>query len=43
MKLKPIGERVIVELIEIEEKTSGGIYLPEKEREKNNQGRPNLR
>ena len=28
MKLKPIGERVVLKPIEGEEKTSSGIYLP---------------
>ena len=34
MKLKPLDNRVIVEQLEAEEKTSGGIYLPDTAKEK---------
>ncbi len=34
MKLKPINGRIIVKPFEAEEKTSGGIYLPDTAREK---------
>ncbi len=34
MKLKPLGDRVIIEMIKAEEKTASGIYLPESGREK---------
>ena len=34
MKLKPIGERVIVKPIKGEEKTKSGIYLPKSEDKK---------
>jgi len=29
MKIKPIGERILVRPIKTEEKTKGGIYIPE--------------
>ncbi len=29
MKIKPLGERIVVRPIKQEEKTEGGIYLPE--------------
>jgi len=29
MTIKPIGDRVLVKMIEIEEKTKGGIVLPD--------------
>jgi chaperonin GroES len=34
MKLKPLDDRVIIKQSEAEEKTSGGIYLPETAKEK---------
>jgi len=34
MKLKPLDNRVIVEQLDAEEKTSGGIYLPDTAKEK---------
>ena len=37
MKLKPIGERVILKPIEQEEKTKSGIYLPKSEDKKQGQ------
>ncbi len=39
MKLKPLGSRVVVEPIEQEEVTSGGIVLPETAKEKPQKGR----
>ena len=39
MKLKPLGSRVVVEPIEQEEVTSGGIVLPETANEKPQKGR----
>jgi len=33
MNVKPIGERVLVRSIKAEEKTKGGIYIPEEARE----------
>ena len=38
LKLKPLGGRVIVEPIEQEEVTAGGIVLPETAKEKPQQG-----
>ncbi len=38
MKLKPLGDRVILKLVEKEEKTSGGILLPDTAREKPQKG-----
>ncbi len=34
MKLKPLGDRVVVKLIEAEEKTAGGIVIPDKAKER---------
>lgn len=39
MKLEPIGDNVIVKRLDAEEKTSGGILLPDSAREKPKQGR----
>ena len=38
IKLKPLGDRVIVEPIEQEEKTASGIILPETAKEKPQEG-----
>jgi len=38
MSLKPLGDRVIVEPVEKEEMTAGGIILPETAKEKPQQG-----
>ncbi len=38
LKLKPLGSRLVVEPIEQEEKTAGGIVLPETAKEKPQQG-----
>ncbi len=38
-KLKPLGDRIIVELIEAEDKTAGGIILPETAKEKPQEGK----
>lgn len=38
LKLKPLGDRVIVEPIEQEEMTAGGIILPETAKEKPQEG-----
>ena len=38
-KLKPLGDRIIVEPIEQEETTAAGIYLPETAKEKPQEGR----
>ncbi len=39
LKLKPLGSRVVVEPIEQEEITAGGIVLPETAKEKPQQGK----
>ncbi|MDI6732774.1 MAG: co-chaperone GroES [Planctomycetota bacterium] len=39
MKLKPIGEKIIVERIEPEGKTKGGIVLPDTAKEKPKEGK----
>jgi chaperonin GroES len=39
MKLKPLGNRVVVEPIEQEEMTAGGIVLPETAKEKPQKGK----
>lgn len=39
MKLQPINGRILVKSIEAEEKTSGGIYLPDTAKEKLHQGK----
>ena len=37
--IKPLGDRVVVEVIEQEEKTAGGIVLPDTAKEKPQEGR----
>jgi len=37
MKIKPIGERVLIKPIKAEEKTAGGIYFPEEAKEEKRQ------
>jgi chaperonin GroES len=39
MKIKPLHDRVLVERLESEEKTSGGIIIPDSAQEKPQQGR----
>ena len=39
MKVVPIGDKIVVKRVESEEKTSGGIVLPDSAREKPKQGR----
>ncbi len=39
MKITPIGERVLLKPILEEEKTKGGIYIPESARENNKKGK----
>jgi chaperonin GroES len=39
MNLKPLGSRVLVEPIEVEEVTAGGIVLPETAKEKPQKGK----
>ena len=38
MKLKPLGSRVLVKPNESEERTKGGIYIPDSAKEKKYQG-----
>ncbi len=38
-KLEPLGNRVLVQVLEQEERTKGGIYLPETAKEKPQQAR----
>jgi len=38
MKIKPLGDKVLVKRLEAEEKTEGGIVLPDTAREKPQQG-----
>ncbi len=37
MKIKPIGERVLIKPVKAEEKTEGGIYIPEEAKEEKKQ------
>ena len=39
MKLKPLGDRVVVKRLEAEEKTQGGIVLPDTAKEKPKRGK----
>jgi chaperonin GroES len=39
MKVVPLGDKLVVKRLESEEKTSGGIVLPDSAREKPRQGR----
>lgn len=39
MKLRPIGDKVVVELLEEEDKTAGGLYLPDSAKKKPQQGK----
>ena len=38
MKIKPIGKRVLIKTVKEEERTKGGIYIPESAKEKKKQG-----
>ena len=38
MKIKPIGDRVLVKMEEVEEKTAGGIFIPQTAQEKTQVG-----
>jgi len=38
MKLKPLGDRIVVKVLSQEEKTKGGIVLPETAKEKPQEG-----
>ena len=37
--LKPLGDRIVIELIEAEEKTSSGIIVPDSAKEKPQEGK----
>ena len=39
MKIKPLGERVLVELVKEEEVTKGGIIIPDSAKEKPQEGK----
>ena len=39
MKIKPLGDKILVERLEAEEKTSGGIVLPDSAKEKPKEGK----
>ena len=39
MKVKPLSDRVVIQPLEAEEKTSGGIYLPDTAKEKPQMGK----
>jgi len=39
MNLKPLGDRVVLKVLEAEEKTASGIYLPDNAKEKPQQGK----
>lgn len=39
MKVKPLGDKVLVEVLEAEETTKGGIVLPDTAKEKPQQGK----
>ena len=39
MNLVPLGDKIVVERLSPEEKTKGGIYLPESAKEKPKQGK----
>ncbi|MFT4309693.1 MAG: co-chaperone GroES [Candidatus Woesearchaeota archaeon] len=38
MNIEPIGERVLIEPVKEDEKTKGGIYIPESSRESKKKG-----
>ena len=39
MNLKPIGDKIIIEVLDAEEKTAGGIVLPDTAKEKPQEGK----
>jgi len=39
MKVKPLGEKILVKRLEAEEKTAGGIVLPDTAKEKPKEGK----
>ena len=38
MQIEPIGERILIEPVKEEERTKGGIYIPESSRESKKKG-----
>jgi len=38
MKIKPLGDRVLLKVAESEQKTAGGIYIPQTAQEKTQEG-----
>ena len=38
MKVRPLGDRVLVKMVEGETKTAGGIYIPQTAQEKTQEG-----
>jgi len=38
VSIKPLDDRVVVEVVESEDKTAGGIYLPDTAKEKQQEG-----
>ena len=39
MKITPLGERIVVKRLEAEEKTKGGVFLPDTAKEKPQEGK----
>ena len=39
MKIKPLGDKILVEVLEAEEKTKGGIFLPDTAKEEKTEGK----
>lgn len=39
MNLKPLGDRVVIKVLEAEEKTTSGIFIPDNAKEKPQQGK----
>lgn len=39
MEIRPLGDRVLIEVLEAEERTKGGIVLPDNAKEKPQQGK----
>ena len=38
MKIKPLGDRILLKVAESEQKSAGGIYIPETAQEKTQEG-----
>jgi len=38
MKIKPLGDRVLVKMQEMDQKTKGGLYIPQTAQEKTQEG-----